>query len=44
MKNLTIENITRACRGTYHGSDSLLSREAPTWSSTAGKPARRMCL
>ena len=28
MKNLTIENITRACRGTYHGSDSLLSREA----------------
>ena len=28
MKNLTIENITRACRGTYHGSDNLLSREA----------------
>ena len=28
MKNLTIENMTKACRGTYHGSDSLLGREA----------------
>ena len=28
MKNLTIENMTMACRGIYHGSDSLLGREA----------------
>ena len=28
MKNLTIENMTKACRGTYHGSDSLPGREA----------------
>ena len=28
MKNLTIENMTKACRGIYHGSDSLLGREA----------------
>lgn len=27
MKNLTIQNITNACRGTYHGSECLLSRE-----------------
>lgn len=28
MKNLTIQKITTACHGVYHGSDSLLSREA----------------
>lgn len=27
MKNLTLGNITEACRGTFHGSDLLLSRE-----------------
>lgn len=27
MKNLTLENITKACRGTYHGEESMLSRE-----------------
>lgn len=27
MKNLTLENITNACRGTYHGDESLLSTE-----------------
>lgn len=27
MKNLTLENITKACQGTYHGDESLLSRE-----------------
>lgn len=27
MKNLTLANITKACQGTYHGSESLLSRE-----------------
>lgn len=27
MKNLTLENITNVCRGTYHGSPLLLSRE-----------------
>lgn len=27
MKNLTLENITKACRGTYHGDESKLSRE-----------------
>ena len=28
MKNLTLENITTACRGTYHGDPSRLSLEA----------------
>lgn len=28
MKNLTIRNITDACRGIYHGDSSLLDREA----------------
>ncbi len=28
MKNLTLENITKACRGTYHGDPSRLSLEA----------------
>lgn len=28
MKNLTLENITKACCGTFHGDKSLLSREA----------------
>ncbi len=27
MKNLTLENITKACNGTYHGDPALLSRE-----------------
>ena len=27
MKNLTLENITKACLGTYHGNESLLKRE-----------------
>lgn len=27
MRNLTLENITRACQGTYHGDADLLSRE-----------------
>ena len=27
MKNLTLENITAACRGTYHGDKSKLSQE-----------------
>lgn len=27
MKNLTLANITKACQGTYHGSESLLPRE-----------------
>lgn len=27
MKNLTIENITKACRGTYHGNKDILSQE-----------------
>ena len=27
MKNLTLENITNACKGTYHGDQSLLTRE-----------------
>ncbi|MGN0331977.1 MAG: UDP-N-acetylmuramoyl-tripeptide--D-alanyl-D-alanine ligase [Lachnospiraceae bacterium] len=27
MKNLTLENITKACRGTYHGDESKLKRE-----------------
>lgn len=28
MKNLTLENITKACCGTFHGNEKLLSREA----------------
>lgn len=28
MKNLTLENITKACKGTYHGDPSKLTREA----------------
>lgn len=28
MKNLTLENITKACRGTYHGDPAILGREA----------------
>lgn len=28
MKNLTLENITKACCGTFHGDEKLLSREA----------------
>ena len=27
MKNLTLENITKACKGTYHGDTSKLSQE-----------------
>ena len=27
MKNLTLENITKACRGTFRGADSFLSQE-----------------
>ena len=27
MKNLSIENITKACRGTFHGDKSILSQE-----------------
>ena len=27
MKNLSIENITRACRGTFHGDESILNQE-----------------
>lgn len=27
MRNLTLENITRACQGTFHGDASLLGRE-----------------
>ena len=29
MRDLTLENITKACRGTYHGDESLLTREVP---------------
>lgn len=28
MKNLTLENITKACQGTYHGDESLFCQEA----------------
>ncbi len=28
MKNFTIERMTKACRGIYHGSDNLLGKEA----------------
>ena len=28
MKNLTLENITKACQGTYYGDESLLQSEA----------------
>ena len=28
MKNLTLENVTKACCGTFHGDSQLLSREA----------------
>lgn len=28
MKNLTLENITKACHGTFHGDESKLTREA----------------
>ena len=27
MKNLTLQNITKACQGTYHGDDRLYDRE-----------------
>ena len=27
MKNLSIENITRACKGTFHGDESILNQE-----------------
>ena len=27
MKNLTLENITRVCRGTYHGDSAKLGQE-----------------
>ena len=27
MKNLTLENITKACRGTYHGDPKKLGME-----------------
>ena len=27
MKNLTLENITKACQGTYHGDDRLFGLE-----------------
>ena len=27
MKNLTLENITKACKGVYHGDESKLGRE-----------------
>ena len=27
MKNLSIENITRSCKGTFHGDESILSQE-----------------
>ena len=27
MKNLTLENITNTCKGTYHGPEALLSQE-----------------
>lgn len=27
MKNLTLENITKACRGSFHGNQGLLTRE-----------------
>ena len=27
MKNLTLENITRVCRGTYHGDPAKLGQE-----------------
>lgn len=27
MKNLTLENITKACKGVYHGDESKLDRE-----------------
>ena len=27
MKNLSIENITRACNGTFHGDESILNQE-----------------
>lgn len=27
MKNLTLENITKACQGTYHGNESLFCQE-----------------
>ena len=27
MKNLTLENIAKACHGTYHGESAYLSRE-----------------
>ena len=39
MKNLTIETITAACRGTLHGSADPAGREAAMWSSTAARPA-----
>ena len=31
MKNLSIENITKACRGTFHGDKSILSQEGAAW-------------
>ena len=27
MKNLTLENITKACQGTYYGDESLFCQE-----------------
>lgn len=27
MKNLTLNNITQTCQGTYHGDPSILDRE-----------------
>ena len=27
MKNLTLENITKACKGVYHGDESKLGME-----------------
>ncbi len=38
MKNLTLENITKACCGTYHGDPSKLDKEC--FNSSFSIPSR----
>lgn len=43
MKNLTLENLTRVCSGTYYGSEEFLSREVSSI-TTDSRKAEEGCL
>ena len=44
MKNLTLENIAKACNGSYHGSEAQANQEVQSILQTAGKRPKAVYL